>query len=186
MFRFAAEYIKKPHKMDIDIWQFLTIFPVRKAFRVRPVECAEGEYRDSLPVCRGNRGKIAVAANGNVYPCLQLSGTYDARGELLGNIKTDDRNLGSGLQMLLQGGKYLDEVCTTVKTLADNNSKCGACEYFKYCVGGCRALAMAFTGNKLGSDIAKCVFFKSHCYERITELFDGWKNLAPIGVIGRE
>ncbi len=186
MFRFAAEYIKKPHKMDIDIWQFLTIFPVRKAFRVRPVECAEGEYRDSLPVCRGNRGKIAVAANGNVYPCLQLSGTYDARGELLGNIKTDDRNLGSGLQMLLQGGKYLDEVCTTVKTLGDNNPKCGACEYFKYCVGGCRALAMAFTGEKLGSDIAKCVFFKRNCYERITELFDGWKNLAPIGAIGRE
>ncbi len=186
MFRFAAEYIKKPHKMDIDIWQFLTILPVRKAFRVRPVECAEGEYRDSLPVCRGNRGKIAVAANGNVYPCLQLSGTYDARGELLGNIKADDRNPGSGLQTLLQDGKYLDEVCTTVKTLADKNPKCGACEYFKYCVGGCRALAMAFTGEKLGSDLAKCAFFKKGYYERITELFDGWKNLAPIGVIERE
>ncbi len=186
MFRFAAEYIKKPHKMDIDIWQFLTILPVRKAFRVRPVECAEGEYRDSLPVCRGNRGKIAVAANGNVYPCLQLSGTYDARGELLGNIKADDRNLGSGLQTLLQDGKYLDEVCTTVRTLADKNPKCGACEYFKYCVGGCRALAMAFTGEKLGSDLAKCAFFKNGYYERITELFDGWKNLAPIGVIERE
>lgn len=175
MFGFAADYIKNPHKMDIDIWQFLTIFPSKKAFRVRPVECAEGEYRDSLPVCRGNRGKIAVAANGNVYPCLQLSGTYDVRGEVLGNIKTD------GLQPLLQGGKYLDEVCATVKILADNNPKCTACEYFKYCVGGCRALAVALTGDKFGSDPAKCAFFKKGWCEKITVLFEGWKNLAPIG-----
>ncbi len=175
MLDFAEKYIQKPHKTDIDIWQFLSIFSSAKAFRVRPVECGEGEYRDSLPVCRGNRGKIAVAANGNVYPCLQLSGTYDTRGEVLGNIKTD------GLQPLLQSGKYLDEVCTTVKTLAENNPGCAECKYFKYCVGGCRALAVALTGDKFGSDIAKCAFFKKGYYERITELFAGWKNLAPIG-----
>lgn len=176
MFKFAAEYIKEPHKMDIDIWQFLMIFPSKRAFRVRPVECGEGEYRDSLPVCRGNRGKIAVAANGNVYPCLQLSGFYDAHGEFLGNIKKD------GLQPLLQSGKYLDEVCTTVKTLAENNPKCGDCKYFRYCVGGCRALAYALTNDKLGCDPAKCAFFKKGWYKRITALFDGWKNLAPMGI----
>lgn len=175
MYEFAAEYSKEQHSMDIDIWQFLTIFPGKKAFRVRPVECAEGEYRDSLPVCRGNRGKIAVAANGNVYPCLQLSGFYDARKDYLGNVKTD------GLQPLLQSGKYLDEVCTTVKALADNNPKCASCEYFKYCVGGCRALAFGLTGDRLGSDIAKCAFFKNGYYGKITALFDGWRNLAPVG-----
>lgn len=175
MFEFSAEYAKEPHKMNVDIWQFLTIFPAHKAFRVRPVECAEGEYRDSIPVCRGNRGKVAVAANGNVYPCMQLSGFYDARGEFLGNIKTD------GLQPLLQSGKYLSEVCTTVKTLADNNPRCAACEYFRYCVGGCRALAFGLTGERLGSDPAKCVFFKKGYYDKITALLDGWENIAPIG-----
>ena len=177
MYDFAAEYIREPRKMEVDIWQFLTVFPQSRAFRVRPVECAEGEYRDGLPVCRGNRGKIAIAANGNVYPCMQLSGTYDARGELLGNVKTD------GLQKLLQSGKYLDEVCTTVKTLAEHNKTCAACGYFKYCVGGCRALAMALTGEKLGSDPAKCVFFQKGYYEKLTALFDGWKNRAPIGSV---
>ena len=149
MFDFAEKYTQKPHKMDVDIWQFLTIFPSTAAFRVRPVECGEGEYRDSLPVCRGNRGKIAAAANGNVYPCLQLSGFYDAHGKILGNIKTE------GLQPLLQSGKYLDEVCATVKTLAVNNTKCAGCKYFRYCVGGCRALAVGLTGDKFGSDPAK-------------------------------
>lgn len=175
MFDFAEKYIRKPRDMDIDIWQFLTLFPKDRAFRIRPVECAEGEYRDSLPVCRGNRGKIAVAANGNVYPCMQLSGTYDVRGEVLGNIKKD------GLQPLLQGGKYLNEVCATVKTLAENNSECAECKYFKYCAGGCRALAVALTGDKFGSDPAKCVFFKAGWHERITVLLSGWKNIKPMG-----
>lgn len=180
MFEFAKEYTKEPHKMSVDIWQFLTIYPAQKAFRARPVECAEGEYRDSLPVCRGNRGKVAVAANGNVYPCMQLSGVYDKRGEVLGNVKKD------GLQPLLQSGKYLSEVCTTVKTLAESNPKCAACGYFKYCVGGCRALSQVLTGDKLGSDPAKCLFFKAGYYERITALFSGWENAKPIGAIGEK
>ena len=176
MFDFAEKYTQKPHKMDVDIWQFLTIFPSTAAFRVRPVECGEGEYRDSLPVCRGNRGKSAAAANGNVYPCLQLSGFYDAHGKILGNIKTE------GLQPLLQSGKYLDEVCATVKTLAVNNTKCAGCKYFRYCVGGCRALAVGLTGDKFGSDPAKCVFFKNGWYGRITEMLDGWENIAPMEI----
>ncbi len=176
MFDFAEKYTQKPHKMDVDIWQFLTIFPSTAAFRVRPVECGEGEYRDSLPVCRGNRGKIAAAANGNVHPCLQLSGFYDAHGKILGNIKTE------GLQPLLQSGKYLDEVCATVKTLAVNNTKCAGCKYFRYCVGGCRALAVGLTGDKFGSDPAKCVFFKNGWYGRITEMLDGWENIAPMEI----
>lgn len=175
MLEFAKKYIEKPRKMNIDIWQFLLIFPSFKAFRARPVECAEGEYRDSLPVCRGNRGMVAIAANGNVYPCMQMSGYYSLHEWYLGNVKKD------GLQPLLQSGKYLGEVCTTVKTLAENNKKCSACEYFKYCVGGCRALALVLTENKLGSDLAKCVFFKMGYYEKITALFDGWENIAPIG-----
>lgn len=175
MFEFAKKYIEKPRKMNVDIWQYLQIFPTFKSFRARPVDCAEGEYRDSLPVCRGNRGMVAIAADGNVYPCMQMSGYYSLHGWYLGNVKKD------GLQPLLQSGKYLGEVCTTVKTLAENNQKCSACEYFKYCVGGCRALAIVLTENKFGSDLAKCVFFKMGYYEKITALFDGWENLAPIG-----
>lgn len=174
MLQFAAEYIKTPCSMSIDMWQFLYLFPQSKSYRMRPVECGIGKYRDSIPVCRGNRGMVAVAANGNVYPCHQLSGTYDAKGLYLGNVKADS------LQTLLQRGDYLDEVCTTVKTLADNNDKCRKCKYFKYCTGGCRAMAIALTGDKLGSDPAKCLFYEKGYYDRITDLMKEWRNLRPI------
>ena len=50
-----------------------------------PVLYREKEYRDSLPVCKGVRGMVAVAANGNIFPCHQLSGTYELNGDIPGN-----------------------------------------------------------------------------------------------------
>lgn len=174
MIEFAATYVGSNHKMAIDMWQFFSIFPRSKTYRFRPVECVSGEYRDSLPVCRGNRGMIAVGADGKVFPCHQMSGYYEHYGMYLGNVKTD------GLQNLLQDGTYLAEVCTTVKTLAEKNEKCKNCRFFSYCVGGCRAIALALTGNTLGSDPAKCLFYENAYYDKINEIMADWRNLTPI------
>ncbi len=176
MLKLVAEYIKKERKMHVDIWQLMTLIPERKEYRIRSVECGIGEYRDSIPVCRGNRGMVAVAANGNVFPCMQMSGYYEAKNDILGNVKTD------GLQPLLQAGKYLSEVCTTVGTLAVKNTVCGTCPYFKHCVGGCRAIALTLTGDKLGVDLSKCLFFKKGYYEKTIALMEGWKNRSEIQI----
>ncbi len=174
MLEFTDMYIKSNHKMDIDIWQFLTLDPQYKEYRLRPVECRMGEYRDSLPVCRGNRGMIAVTAGGDVFPCMQISGYYEAHNDYPGNVKKD------GLKKLIQQSRYLDEVCTTVGQLASINEKCGKCQYFKYCVGGCRALAFALTDDKLGSDPSKCVFFNNGYHKKIEALMGDWTNTSPI------
>lgn len=177
MLEFAESYSQKPHQMEIDIWQFLTLYPKPKLYRPRPVECGCGEYRDSLPVCRGNRGMVAVQANGELVPCHQLSGYYEKHGaRSLGNVKTD------GLQKLLQNGPYLDEVCTTLGTLKEKNEKCRDCAYFPYCAGGCRAIALALTGDKLASDPAKCLYFKKGYLEKTASVLRGYRNLMPIPV----
>lgn len=160
--------------MSIDIWQVAQLYPKSHSFRARPVECAEGEYRDTFPVCRGNRGMVSVDADGNVVPCHQMSGYYAAHGWKLGNVKEQ------GLQPLLQQGKYIDEVCTTLADLKEHNSDCANCQYFKYCAGGCRAIALAFTGDKLGTDSAKCKFFKQGYYDKLVQALSGWRNAAPV------
>lgn len=63
---------------------------------------------EQCAVCKGNRGMVAVAANGNVFPCHQMSGYYEQHGDILGNAKREP------LSQLLSGGPYLDEVCTTL------------------------------------------------------------------------
>lgn len=176
MLRFAGEYLKKPRRMDVDIWQFLMLFPRHAAYRIRPVECAEGEFRESIPVCRTNRGTICIGADGQVYPCMPMSGYYNGHGIELGNVKR------SGLQPLLREGDYLSEVCTTVGQLAGANDRCGDCPYFQYCAGGCRVLARLLTDDKMGIDPTKCFFFQNGYHKKIEALLDGWNNIAPMKI----
>lgn len=174
MLSFAADYAAQEHTMTVDIWQFLLLYPTHRAYRLRPVTCAAGEYRDSLPVCRGNRGMVAVAADGNVTPCLQMSGYYEATGDTPGNVKT------GSLADLLRQSRYLSEVCTTVGELAAVNGTCARCPHFRSCAGGCRAIALALTGDKLGVDPAKCLFFGDGYPQQIAARLPGWQDLAPM------
>ena len=173
MLDFLQSYIRTGSKMEIDVWNFACLWPESRNYRPRAMECGEGEYRDSLPVCRGNRGMAAVGANGNLYPCHQMSGYYEQHGWILGNVKND------GLQKHLREGDYLCTVCTTVKDLCEHNKKCAHCKWFKYCCGGCRAVGLAMTGDKFGPDLSKCLFFNGGYMEKLQEALTGYQNISP-------
>ena len=168
MLAFLKEYADTDSKMEIDVWQFAHVTPGNKTYRPSAMECGEGEYRDSLPVCRGNRGMVAVGANGNLFPCHQMSGYYEQHGWILGNVKTD------GLQKHLREGDYLCTVCTTVKDLKEHNRKCADCKWFKYCCGGCRAIGLALTEDVFGSDQSKCLFFEGHYLQKLDSALSGY------------
>lgn len=178
MLEFCREYVSEKHKMDIDIWQLITLFPETKSYSLRPVSYVEGEFRDTRPVCTGNRAMIAIGANGNVYPCMQMSGYYENRGDFLGNVKK------TGLKPVLQMSKYLSEVCATLGDLAKVNAECRECPYFKHCAGGCRAVALTLTSDKMGVDLSKCLFFKKGYYQKTVDVLGAWKNDTPINVCG--
>ena len=180
MLAFAKEYVRTGMEMEIDIWQFLRLFPETGSFRIVPVTCAEGTYRDTYPGCRGNRGMAAVTSSGEIVPCMQLSGTMQQRGESLGNVHTDR------LKDLLTTGSYLENICTTVGDIRKNNQKCGGCKWFEYCTGGCRALAYLYSGESkglCGEDLTKCRFFENGWYEKTRDALSEWKNLSPIGIV---
>lgn len=174
MLEFLKEYIKTDCKMEIDIWQFVHVWMKQHMYSPRAVECVCGEYRDSISVCRGNRGMIAVAADGNLYPCHQMSGYYEQHGWVLGNVKKD------GLQSHLRQGAYLQEICTTVKELADHNEKCANCKWFKYCCGGCRAIGLLLTGEKFGEDLGKCLYFMGGYSDKLHKVLHEFYNIKQI------
>ena len=105
---------------------------------------------------------------------MQMSGYYETRNDILGNVKE------YGLQPLLQMGKYLAEVCATVGELSEKNEECRNCPYFKYCAAGCRAVALTLTGDKMGVDLSKCLFFKKGYYEKVVRTMGNWRNNTPI------
>ena len=169
---FLNTYQMKAKRMSINIWQFVTIDPESKSFCLNPVICNEGEYRNSIPTCISNRGMIAISSNGNVYPCHQVSGVYDEMHIEVENVKK------RSLQQILQYGKYINEVCSTVGNLSAVNSECGECEFFKYCLGGCRAVALIYNKHNYGKDPTKCIFFKKGYYKKIIKIFSDWTNLS--------
>ena len=180
MLAFAREYAESGMGMEIDIWQLLRIHPASRSFHIVPVSCAEGEYRASYPGCRGNRGLIAVTASGDVVPCLQLSGVLLDWNIHMGNLHD------TPLHALLERGMYVDNICTTVGEVREGNPKCGACKWFEYCTGGCRAMGMLFSGQRrdfLGEDITKCLFFEQGWYEKAVEALPGWENKSKIGKV---
>lgn len=171
--RFSEAYAQTGNRMDIDIWQLMHLWKQKQKYTFRTVECLDGEYCDSLPVCRGNRGMVAVGANGNLYPCHQMSGYYEQHSWVLGNVKTD------GLQPLLRDSKYLDTVCATLKDLKEHNPECASCRWFRYCCGGCRAIGLALTEDVFGSDRLRCLFYKHGYAEKIRQAMPDWENLTP-------
>ncbi len=165
------KYAQGKHRMDLTVWQVGTLYPKAKYYTLTAVNSCTGKYRDSAPVCKGNRGMVAVGANGNVYPCHQMSGYYEQHGDILGNVKN------TPLAEILSGGRYLDEVCTTLGTLREKNVKCGRCGYFERCNGGCRAIALALTGDKLGIDPSKCLFWEEGYDKKISDILPGYQTV---------
>lgn len=165
MLDFTERYAAAGYEMEVDIWQFLQIFPKFRRYHYRPVEGSCHSFRDSAPVCRGNRGMIAINSDGSLVPCNQLSGTLEKRGIHLGNIKTGD------LQEFLQESEYLDYVTCPISKLHEKNETCRKCEYKKLCAGGCRALAVLMTEDYYGIDPTKCSYFKNDYMEKTDAVF---------------
>ena len=76
------------------------------------------------------------------------------------------------LHELLSGGKYLELVTMPVSDIREENEPCRNCQYWRCCMGGCRAIALAFTKDYKHYDPAKCAFFKGGYMQKLDEVFE--------------
>lgn len=169
-------YSECDYRAELTVWQVATLYPRDRSFSLAAVRGTAEDYRDSIPLCKGVRGMIAVGATGQVYPCLQMSGWMDEHQVNLGNVFTD------GLPAILKDSPYLSCICQTVRDRREKNSACASCPYLKYCLGGCPALAMidSTDGSLLAPDPGKCYFYANNCYERFTAALSGYRNRTPL------
>jgi radical SAM protein with 4Fe4S-binding SPASM domain len=158
--KIAEAYIAKPHTMDVNFWQFLDIYPISRTYRLSPVVGDNLSFNSHMPVCEHNRAMVGITSSGDLVPCNQLSGLFKKQGISLGNI------FKSGLQQLLLDSSYLDAVCMPVARIIGHNEQCQKCIYWQLCLGGCRAIAMAFNKNYYSYDPAKCSYFHGGWIEK--------------------
>ena len=74
-----------------------------------------------------------------------------------------------GTGVFTRGQTQVLTTCT-LGTLREKNTKCASCAYFELCNGGCRAVALALTGDKLGVDPSKCLFWELGYHKKIEAL----------------
>lgn len=170
MTEFAKAYIHSGMKMVIDVWQLLRLYPSMKAYELVPVACSKDEFNLRIPMCKGNRGMIAVSSGGEVVPCLQMSGWFLKRRISLGNV------LKTPLKELVRESDYLGLAMAPLLKQIVENDKCGNCKYYKACTGGCPALGLLYSsnGDYYHEDILKCIFFENGWYDRINQELKDW------------
>jgi radical SAM protein with 4Fe4S-binding SPASM domain len=165
---FTRAYLEAGLKPSVDIWQVLSFRPDTKSYHHRPVEGGRNIYRDSIPVCRGARGRVSVTPEGDTVPCNQLSGYFKKHGISIGNV------FKTPLRELLSEGEYIKTICYTVGELKDENPRCQNCGHWKLCMGGCRAIGLVLGGGYKHYDPMKCVYFDEY-FDKIAALFgEGW------------
>ena len=178
MLEFAKEYIHSDMDMVIDIWQLLRLFPYGKMYELVPIACSKDEFNIRIPMCKGNRGMIAVSSGGEVVPCLQMSGWFLEKGISLGNL------LKTPLKEIVKESDYLTLAMAPLFKQIVENDKCGNCKYYKACTGGCPALGLLYSpnGDYYYQDITKCIFFENGWYDKINEELKDWRLTKKLDI----
>lgn len=161
-----VRYAKSGLNAELILWQFADYYPDCSGYRFVPVDWSQNCEKDMRrPTCVGARGSMAISSEGQVSPCNQMSGYFSKNGFDIGNVK-------NGVQPLLQSDNPYMKTITVSCGKIGENKLCSACEYFKYCLGGCRAIALMLTGDYLAADYSKCVFYKKGYYKKARKALD--------------
>lgn len=179
MLKFAQEYKESGLEMMIDIWQYMTIFPKYHGYSLSPIMCSEKEFNIRIPMCKGNRGMIAISSSGEVVPCLQMSGWLIERGISLANVHK------TPLKEILTDSEYLKYATASLFYQIVNNDKCSSCKYYKACTGGCPALGLLYSKERFDyyhEDITKCYFFENGWYEKTVSGMGDWIIQKPLDI----
>ncbi|MCR5078782.1 MAG: radical SAM protein [Bacilli bacterium] len=178
MLEFSKEYIHSDMKMTIDVWQYIRLLPYNRSYNLVPISCNKKHFNIRIPMCKGNRGMIAVSSQGEVVPCLQMSGYFLEHKISLGNL------FKTPLKQLVKESDYLNLAMATLLKQILENDKCGNCKYYKACNGGCPALGLLYSKNLdfYHEDITKCTFFENGWYEKAVEALGEWKLINPLDI----
>jgi radical SAM protein with 4Fe4S-binding SPASM domain len=156
----------------------MRIHPHYKGYSLVPVSCSEKEFNLRIPMCKGNRGMIAVSSGGEVVPCLQMSGYFLEKGISLGNC------LKTPLKELVKQSDYVNLATAPLLKQILENEKCANCRYYKACTGGCPALGLLYSKdvNFYHEDITKCAFFENGWYEKVTDVLKDYHIENPLDI----
>ena len=164
-------YVSKPHRCSLDFWEYLYVNARKKLFRAEKIQFKDAVSHPDIFSCQG---RIDVCANGELYPCMQMSGGLKENHITLADTKK------ASLDTLLTDSLYMKFVSNTVADKKNGNERCEHCPFFKYCGGGCPAISLILHGSYNGPDDSSCIFFRDGYYKKIKEILPDYTDLSPM------
>lgn len=161
--KFIDLYNKNGHKMPIEIFKFISMYPKYKKYQCIPIK-NNGSQFEKLPICAEMRFCVNVSSSGDIIPCSRLTGYYKKYNLNFGNVKKDN------FQQLLLQSKYFNEVGRTVQDVLEENEECKNCKFMPVCYTGCRAGAVIFGGGINKRDISNCIYFNNGYHNKIKKI----------------
>ncbi len=157
-------YLSKARKTLLDFWGFISINPQAEKQILMPY-FVKSENDTKRPICSHAAKTLAVDANGEIYPCLEISSVINEPHDSFGNVK--EKRIGDILKNTDSDiCKFMSHTIDERKTF--NKAVCGNCEYSDICAGGCPGLSLIGKDkNLLGIDESVCTFFKDGYYKKI-------------------
>lgn len=168
-----AWYVRTGYQMELIVWSFVHYFAKIGRFHCLPVRCPTGACDAGAPVCCDICDELFIGYDGELTPCSQISALLGVAGISLGNVLAE-----SGLAPLLRESPFLDTIRLSKQALTDANGECRDCEHMRYCLGGCRAMGYAMSGDYTGADRMSCVFFKKGYWRRLYDTIKTNQKLA--------
>jgi radical SAM protein with 4Fe4S-binding SPASM domain len=159
------EHRSRGWNIDMKLVGFVFYYKSRETYEILPVKGCPGTTAGAV-LCKKARSILFIAGDGRVLPCNPFTGMTAGRKDM-GNV------FATPLAEILSDSDYLSHMNATAADLRRSNEKCAACRHFTVCLGGCRALAYADTGDYLGADSTKCEFFEKNYLEKIREAMKG-------------
>lgn len=166
--KLLEEYSHEEHRMLVDVWNMNSYDPKCRGaeydFPFKRVRMNPDKTKDDL-ICYAFENTVYVAADGNVYPCIQMQGTLEKLGVTFGNVFEE------GLHDILQkDSKYFKAKTHTIEEKINHNEKCRGCDFQRLCNTGCPLIGILFHGDMMDVDDSVCDFFESGVYERCLNL----------------
>ena len=153
-------------RMDLDVWSWWTHSRREGRAVIVPDLFSRGES-DRNVLCRTNRERPFIDADGRLVHCMALSGGSPAFGLLWGNVYG-----GDDLRELFTDSAFLREVQCTCGEFKEAHEECRGCRWRDRCGTGCRAEAVAQSGDLHGLDRRICLFYNEGCYEKLLGIAD--------------
>lgn len=130
---------------------------------IAPLRCGLNEDVMSLCVCEHARNSLYISAEGRCLPCMPLA-TEESFNTRFPNL------CETRLEKALTDSFYKRTVDLRYSEYLKHNPKCKNCKWERYCLSGCRGIAMEHTGDYLGKDDSVCTLLSGGFRDRAISL----------------